>query len=69
MEPSVGPKARGGLDGRGPKKARGKSGLQKVTVPGNTRAGQPDGKRHRKQTAVAQDLLALLSDGQGETVG
>ena len=30
---------------------RGKSGLQKATVPGNARAGQPDGKRHRKHTA------------------
>ena len=31
---------------------RGKSGLPKVTVPGNARAGQPDGKRHRKETAM-----------------
>jgi len=30
---------------------RGKSGLQEVTVPGNARAGQPDGQRHRKHTA------------------
>lgn len=31
--------------------ARGKSGLHEATVPGNARAGKPDGKRHRKQTA------------------
>ena len=30
---------------------RGKSGLHKATVPGNARPGQPEGKRHRKQTA------------------
>jgi len=40
---------------------RGKSGLPKATVPGNARAGQPDGKRHREQTAC-------LRTGQGETV-
>jgi len=30
---------------------RGKSGLPEATVPGNSRAGEPDGKRHRKKTA------------------
>ncbi len=30
---------------------RGKSGLPEATVPGNARAGQPDGQRHREQTA------------------
>ena len=41
---------------------RGKSGLQEAKVPGNARAGQPDGQRHRKQTA-------FVRKGQGETVG
>ena len=41
---------------------RGKSGLPEATVPGNARAGQPDGERHRKQTA-------FVRKGQGETVG
>ena len=40
---------------------RGKSGLPKATVPGNARAGQPDGKRHREETAPQR--------GKGETVG
>ena len=44
------------------RKARGKSGLHKVTVPGNARAGKPDGKRHRKQTARA-------CTGKGESAG
>ena len=30
---------------------RGKSGLHKATVPGNPRRGQPQGKRHREETA------------------
>ncbi len=30
---------------------RGKSGLHEATVPGNARAGKPDGKRHREQSA------------------
>lgn len=43
---------RGGLDGReGACPLRGKSGLHKATVPGNARAGQLDGQRHREQTA------------------
>ncbi len=29
----------------------GKSGLHQDTVPGNARAEQSDGKRHREQTA------------------
>ena len=41
---------------------RGKSGLHEATVPGNARAGQPDGKRHRNETA---GLRAV----KGETVG
>ena len=43
---------RGGPDGRlaWGTRPRGKSGLREATVPGNTRAGQPDGKRHRNQT-------------------
>lgn len=41
--------------------ARGKSGLHKATVPGNARAGQPDGKRHRNETAHVRM-------GKGETV-
>jgi len=31
---------------------RGKSGLHGATVPGNARAEQSDGKRHRNQTAL-----------------
>ncbi len=37
---------------RGLRVLRGKSGLHKATVPGNARAGQPDGKRHREETAT-----------------
>ncbi len=40
---------------------RGKSGLHEATVPGNARAGKPDGKRHREQTAARRR-------GKGETV-
>ncbi len=57
--------ARGGADGR--QRARsmlrlagGKSGLPKATVPGNARAGQPDGQRHRKQTALRGFEVRLL---------
>jgi len=32
----------------------GKSGLHGDTVPDNFRRGQPQGKRHRKQTAAGQ---------------
>ena len=42
--------------------SRGKSGLQEAKVPGNARAGQPDGKRHREQSAPVRR-------GKGETVG
>lgn len=48
---------------------RGKSGLQKATVPGNARAGQPDGKRHRKQTASHQVGQPKPMWGKGERVG
>ncbi len=40
---------------------RGKSGLHKVMVPGNSRPGRLEGKRHRKQTASVRG-------GKGETV-
>ena len=30
---------------------RGKSGLLEATVPGNARPGQPEGQRHREQSA------------------
>ena len=43
-------------------RGRGKSGLHKATVPGNARRGQPQGKRHREQTA-------RVRAGKGETVG
>ncbi len=46
-----------------PDGGRGKSGLHKATVPGNARPGQPEGKRHRKQTAPEPIR------GEGETVG
>ncbi|MGX0877638.1 hypothetical protein ACSSV4_002328 [Roseovarius sp. MBR-154] len=50
---------------------RGKSGLHKTTVPGNARPGQPEGKRHRKQTApeLCQGFAFGKCRGQGETVG
>ena len=32
-------------------RSRGKSGLPEATVPGNARAEQSDGKRHRNETA------------------
>src|SRR3546814_5991690 len=35
------------------RRAGGKSGLHGNTVPGNARRGRPQGKCHRKQTAVA----------------
>ena len=41
---------------------RGKSGLPLARVPGNARRGQPQGKRHREETA-------LVRRGDGETVG
>ncbi len=52
-----------------PDRGRGKSGLQKATVPGNARAGQPDGKRHRKQTAHSQVGQPKPAVGKGEKVG
>ena len=42
---------------------RGKSGLPETTVPGNARAGQPDGKRHRKETASPLWRFAKGCDG------
>jgi hypothetical protein len=41
---------------------RGKSGLPEAAVPGNARAEQSDGKRHRNETT-------LNFRGKGETVG
>ncbi len=53
----------GGLDDRvWAMPTRGKSGLFEATVPGNPRAEQSDGKRHRKQTTPH-------GRGQGEKVG
>ena len=34
------------------RKFRGKSGLHEVRVPGNARRGQPQGKRHREESAL-----------------
>ena len=34
------------------RKPRGKSGLPLARVPGNPRRGQPQGKRHREETAL-----------------
>lgn len=45
--------------GRSP---RGKSGLHEARAPGNARRGQPQGKRHREETAAPRG-------GKGETVG
>ena len=56
--------ARGWPDGRGPSEGRGKSGLQGEMAAGNARPGQPEGKRHREQTAPR-----LRPAGKGETVG
>lgn len=42
--------------------SRGKSGLPEARVPGNARRGQPQGKRHREETAPARR-------GDGEKVG
>jgi hypothetical protein len=39
----------------------GKSGLQRGTVPGNSRRGRPQGKCHRNYTA-------MFRHGKGETV-
>jgi hypothetical protein len=36
----------------GARPTRGKSGLHEATVPGNARAGKPDGERHRNKTAA-----------------
>ena len=44
------------------RKLRGKSGLPLARVPGNPRRGQPQGKRHREETAPVRR-------GKGETVG
>ena len=55
--------ARGWPDGRG-RTARGKSGLQGEMAAGNARPGQPEGKRHRDETA-----RRLRPAGKGETVG
>ena len=35
-------------------RGRGKSGLHEAAVPGNARPGQPEGKRHREQTACVR---------------
>ena len=35
---------------------RGKSGLQLARVPGNARRGQPQGKRHREETATTREV-------------
>ena len=40
-------------------KPRGKSGLLEAMVPGNARAGKPDGKRHREQTAVVSATVRV----------
>ena len=38
---------------------RGKSGLLEAMVPGNARAGKPDGERHREQTAAASTAVRV----------
>ena len=38
---------------------RGKSGLHEARVPGNARRGQPQGKRHREQTALLFEKVRL----------
>ena len=43
---------------------RGKSGLHEVTVPGNARPGQPEGKRHRKETARSSDRARVKRWGK-----
>ena len=51
------------------RKLRGKSGLPLARVPGNTRRGQPQGKRHREETSTPTGGLPLQPRGNGETVG
>jgi hypothetical protein len=49
---------------------RGKSGLHEARVPGNARRGQPQGKRHREETALAELKVRLRQNqGDGETAG
>lgn len=38
---------------------RGKSGLHEARVPGNARRGQPQGKRHREETALLSEKVRL----------
>ena len=38
---------------------RGKSGLPLARVPGNPRRGQPQGKRHREETALSLEKVRL----------
>lgn len=54
---------------RGLPRGGGKSGLQEATVPGNARAGQPDGERHRNETASGEVGQPKPPAGKGETVG
>ena len=44
---------------------RGKSGLHEATVPGNARRGQPQGKRHREQTAGGSPPARVKRWGKG----
>ena len=49
---------------------RGKSGLPLARVPGNARRGQPQGKRHREETALLFEKVRPSAwQGDGETVG
>lgn len=43
--------------------ARGKSGLPLARVPGNARRGQPQGKRHREETAPLFEKVRLRLGG------
>ncbi len=40
-------------------RGRGKSGLHEARVPGNARRGQPQGKRHREESALLSEKVRL----------
>lgn len=50
----------------GRRPCRGKSGLHEARVPGNARPGQPEGKRHREESAPSDRQRFR---GDGETAG
>ena len=49
------------------RKTRGKSGLHEARVPGNARRGQPQGKRHREETAFCGPPQAVMVKRWGKS--